>query len=225
MFSDRATLLHCLQASSQIPVIFGGAYRIPSLGGYYLDGLLWMTAFVPWRAAGDSAVCRVSAFNNFGSSVGPKLTAVPPFWWILLPPSQRMLKAMVLSGYFDMEAQFSNPSDASWPQPSKAAGTGKRSPSGGSSGSNSSRSNDLPRRLDMAEVRALVREYEGVCVRAWLAFFAICALGTGAVLAMLGAFYWGCLFGDGRGEEGVALLCRVCEERRPAVVQTSPRYL
>jgi hypothetical protein len=176
-FEDRETLLHCLQASSQIPIVFGMAYYIPSTRAYYLDGLLWMTAFVPWRAAGNSPVCRVSAFNNFGSDVGPTLTRLPPMWWILFPPSKQVLRGMVLSGYCDMATQFEK-SNASWTSKAQRG---------------------FKTRKDMTEVKALVQEYRRACVNTWLVFFGVCSAGTVVILGALLAFYYNCFYGVDRG--------------------------
>ena len=90
----------------QVPVIFGLPYWVPALGHRYVDGMFWVSSFVPWRSAARAPVCRVSAFNNFGSNVGPRLTAMPPLWWMLLPPGRRELRGMLLWGYCDMAAHF-----------------------------------------------------------------------------------------------------------------------
>eukprot|EP00613_Pedinella_sp_CCMP2098_P005721 CAMPEP_0171602674 /NCGR_PEP_ID=MMETSP0990-20121206/5595_1 /TAXON_ID=483369 /ORGANISM="non described non described, Strain CCMP2098" /LENGTH=715 /DNA_ID=CAMNT_0012164939 /DNA_START=164 /DNA_END=2308 /DNA_ORIENTATION=- len=167
-FPDRAALMDCLQASSQIPVIFGFPYYVPATAGYYLDGLLWMTAFVPWRAAGNCQVCRVSAFNNFGTTVGPKLTALPPLWWIIFPPSRRSLEGMMWSGYCDMAAHFEK--------------KGSTYDLGLSS--------TVKNKRDFASVLKLVLEYERTCVRTWLAFFLLYTAATIFVLTSLFGFYW-----------------------------------
>ena len=170
-FHDRSTLIHCLSASSQIPVIFGLPYFIPAKRSYYIDGLLWVTSFVPWRSVGNSPVCRVSAFNNFGSNVGPKLTAFPLPWWPLFAPSHRLLRGMLMSGYCDMAAHFETlPRDSSSPVP------------------------DPQPRFDMREAQALAREYEEVCSASWIVIFIVCTSGTVAFYTLLGAFYLHCFY-------------------------------
>eukprot|EP00756_Hemistasia_phaeocysticola_P010155 Hpha_TRINITY_DN14996_c1_g7::TRINITY_DN14996_c1_g7_i1::g.144566::m.144566 len=102
-FPSWHALFQCLRATCHIPGVGGLLpYPISCLSGWYYDGLLWSSLFVPWRSfhRGDSVI-KVSAMGAPGAHIRPSV-AIPP-WWALFPPSEDALHALMWLGYKDAE--------------------------------------------------------------------------------------------------------------------------
>eukprot|EP00928_Gymnodinium_smaydae_P036993 TRINITY_DN25751_c0_g1_i1.p1 TRINITY_DN25751_c0_g1~~TRINITY_DN25751_c0_g1_i1.p1 ORF type:complete len:719 (+),score=32.40 TRINITY_DN25751_c0_g1_i1:82-2238(+) len=106
-FRNNEHLFDVLGASSCIPGLFGWGKLMD--GGRYIDGMFWMSSLVPWRSFKSQNVCRVSCFSAFGADIGPRWSAIPPFWWPVFPPSQQALEGLFWAGYRDIAAAFGSP--------------------------------------------------------------------------------------------------------------------
>ncbi|CAD7952292.1 unnamed protein product [Amoebophrya sp. A25] len=132
-FSTTTHLKSCLKASSHVPIAAGvlpfrmdhaaihgrkeeispvleqSATGTTSSSAkkteWYIDGLAWLTFLVPWRTFHpDDSVVKVSALSAPTADIVPRI--IIPFWWVLFPPSDTVLKGIFWSGYQDAEAFF-----------------------------------------------------------------------------------------------------------------------
>jgi len=105
-FDSWRDVFSCLRASMHVPLADGILpYPVPGRGWYY-DGLVWASLFVPWRAFDDAdAVVRVSACGFPGAQIRPRIPF--PIWWLIMPPSEDVLNGMFWMGYRDTQEYFS----------------------------------------------------------------------------------------------------------------------
>jgi len=105
-FQSWRDLFACLRASMHVPGAAGFLpYPVPDRGWYY-DGLVWASLFVPWRAFNDvDEVIKVSACGFPDAQIGPQVPF--PIWWLIIPPSQDALRGMFWMGYRDAQDYFS----------------------------------------------------------------------------------------------------------------------
>lgn len=100
-FSSWEELFSVLRASCHIPIA-GGLLPYPIKDhGWFWDGLLWSSLFVPWRTFGrHDSVFKISPFASW-ADIRPS-TILPP-WWAMFPPSIECLLGMLMLGYKDAE--------------------------------------------------------------------------------------------------------------------------
>eukprot|EP00392_Amoebophrya_sp_AT5.2_P000379 g379.t1 len=106
-FFSRKHMIQCLRASSHIPLLAGWLpYYIDQYKGYFIDGLMWLTLFVHWRAFSPTDyITRVSATGIYpNADLRPKKCF--PFWWALFPPDEEVLEGMFWQGYVDAMTFF-----------------------------------------------------------------------------------------------------------------------
>merc|ERR1712232_964905 len=103
-FESLAILKDFLLASCYVPFIMGLFKIIPGRG-WYIDGLLWPTLFVPWRCFGhQDRLIRVSVMPTVYADVRPKF--MPPPWWAFIAPKSYELWGLFWQGYLDMAAFY-----------------------------------------------------------------------------------------------------------------------
>jgi len=106
-FHTWGELFASLRASCHIPLVCLLPYPVPGHGWYY-DGLVWASLFVPWRTFSESdTVIKVSAFGAPGADLKPSVRI--PFWWAIFPPSMEALHGLVMLGYHDTQNYFKQP--------------------------------------------------------------------------------------------------------------------
>jgi len=196
-FRTWKELFCCLRATCHIPMI-GGILPYPVEGrGWYYDGLLWASLFVPWRSFAETdQVIKVSGLGLPGAHIGPRQPA--PAWWGLFPPSKEALEGLVWSGYRDTARFFETDlSDG----PGVGCCRGRRPP--GERGAKA----DAARRLDGPELLAklgksercsrwdtdkadLVRKLDSMAATSWVAGVAgmagLALTAAGALLVKYG---------------------------------------
>eukprot|EP00929_Paragymnodinium_shiwhaense_P067679 TRINITY_DN3402_c0_g1_i1.p1 TRINITY_DN3402_c0_g1~~TRINITY_DN3402_c0_g1_i1.p1 ORF type:complete len:737 (-),score=139.56 TRINITY_DN3402_c0_g1_i1:334-2544(-) len=104
-FADKRDTEYTLRASSHVPGLYLRPYKLDT--GYYFDGLMWASLFVPWQSAADSShVIKVSAVSRPLTDVRAPLM---PIWWALIPPSVDAVRGLFWTGYRDMAMYFAEP--------------------------------------------------------------------------------------------------------------------
>lgn len=100
-FRSWEELFFVLRASCHIPVVGGLLpYPIPDHGWFY-DGLLWSSLFVPWRTFGrQDSVFKISPLFVW-ADIRP--SALVPLWWAIFPPSTDALLGLLMLGYKDAQ--------------------------------------------------------------------------------------------------------------------------
>jgi len=176
-FSTWQELFCCLRGSMHVPLAGGILpYPVPGRGWYY-DGLIWASLFVPWRTFDENdEVVRVSACGFPGAQIGPSTPF--PIWWLMMPPSAEVLHGMFWMGYRDAQEYFSDESQASAvsisDQQRGRMGCERRSGSAGPPAQvialrKHLRKNPVDRFDD--DVARLVRDLEATAARHWYCFF------------------------------------------------------
>lgn len=160
-------LFAVLRASCHIPLVCILPYPIPGLGWYY-DGLLWASLFVPWRTFSESDnLIRVSAFGMPWADI--KCSVSIPFWWAMFPPSVDGLYGLIALGYHDAQ-EYYNTSEQ--PQADRLRALAKKRP--------------RPSRLDAERLAQIERLQESAAV--------LWRRGVLAMIAMTLMFYHWLLF-------------------------------
>ncbi|CAE8585245.1 unnamed protein product [Polarella glacialis] len=101
-FHSREDCIDVLLATCHVPGVHIKPHSCRQ--GYYYDGLMWNSLFVPWQSEDDSHVVYISAFslNQMADIQPPSL----PLWWALFPPPVRILRGLFWIGYRDMDRWF-----------------------------------------------------------------------------------------------------------------------
>eukprot|EP00933_Yihiella_yeosuensis_P041370 TRINITY_DN35761_c0_g1_i1.p1 TRINITY_DN35761_c0_g1~~TRINITY_DN35761_c0_g1_i1.p1 ORF type:complete len:736 (+),score=112.38 TRINITY_DN35761_c0_g1_i1:80-2287(+) len=102
--SNREDAFATLAASAHIPGVNLCPYR--HRGRYYFDGMMWSSIFVPWQAAEDSHLIKVTAL---GGPLADISAPASPTWWALLPPDVDILRGLFWIGYRDAGRWFHQP--------------------------------------------------------------------------------------------------------------------
>lgn len=104
-FKSWEELFSCLRGSMHVPIAGGILpYPVPGRGWYY-DGLIWASLFVPWRAFEENdELVKVSACGFPGAHIRPRFPF--PLWWLIMPPSREALEGLFWLGYKDTQDFF-----------------------------------------------------------------------------------------------------------------------
>eukprot|EP01065_Artemidia_motanka_P041345 TRINITY_DN5347_c0_g1_i1.p1 TRINITY_DN5347_c0_g1~~TRINITY_DN5347_c0_g1_i1.p1 ORF type:complete len:743 (+),score=151.30 TRINITY_DN5347_c0_g1_i1:49-2229(+) len=173
-FPSWTALFTVLRATCHIPGVGGLLpYPVQSCSGWYYDGLVWASLFVPWRTFHrEDRVVKVSAFGAPGAHIGPSVFV--PWWWSLLPPSADTLRGLMWLGYRDAEEFVEGRGKRSWLGCAGRCGgppaDSTRKPSGGTEAREAVRSrlrrSPFPTRLD-EEARESCERLQREVQQAW----------------------------------------------------------
>lgn len=171
----------CLRASMHVPMAAGVLpYPVPGRGWYY-DGLLWASLFVPWRAVDDTdEVVKVSACGFPGAQLGPRVPF--PILWLVMPPSADVLQGIFWMGYRDTGDYFSGQAPKGFTETSFCE---RRQPEAPAQvrALRKHLKKDPRERLDEAALR-FITDVQATAWRHWCYFFAAMSVFSTALAAL-----------------------------------------